>query len=492
MSISMTRRAAVAGLFSSLGGAAGAAPPKRSPRPLPRPAGARAALAPRVEDIVRRAKLGGKVSFAVADVKTGKLLEVANPVLPMPPASTAKAITALYALDTLGSDFRFATRLVATGPIKDGRVDGDLVLVGGGDPTLDTDRLGEMAKMLKEAGIREVTGRFRVQTNALPAIRQIDPEQPAHVGYNPSVGGLNLNYNRVHFSWERANKGYAVKMEARGDRFRPAVTVAHMRVENRKAPIYTYADSGVADEWTVARAALGKAGSRWLPVRRPGLYTAEVFLSLARSYGIALKGDGTEARNVEGTTVVQMNSAPLRDVAADMLRFSTNLTAEVLGLTATRKLGAGARNLDASAKRMMDWLDKSARTRKTALKDHSGLNDDSRLAATDMVKALVQLGPEGALAPILKEVALKDAAGTGGVTVRAKTGTLHFVSGLAGYADLPSGRRLAFATFAADVPRREKLTRAQRDNPEGAGPWNARAKRLQRELIGRWATAYGE
>ncbi|NKB26971.1 MAG: D-alanyl-D-alanine carboxypeptidase/D-alanyl-D-alanine-endopeptidase [Rhodobacteraceae bacterium] len=491
MSISMTRRAVIAGLASSIGSAAGAAPPKRSPRPLPRPPGGRVVLAPPVDDIVRRAKLGGKISFAIADVKTGKLLEVANPILPMPPASTAKAITALYALDTLGAGYRFATRLVATGPIRDGRLDGDLVMVGGGDPTLDTDRLGEMARMLKEAGIREVTGRFRVQTSALPAIRQIDPEQPAHVGYNPSVGGLNLNFNRVHFSWERANKGYAVKMEARGDRFRPAVTVAKMQVQNRKVPIYTYADSGMADEWTVARAALGKAGSRWLPVRRPGLYTAEVFMSLARSYGIVLNGDGTEARNVSGMTVVQMHSAPLRDIAADMLKFSTNLTAEVLGLTASRRLGSGARNLDASARRMMDWLDRSAQTRKTALKDHSGLNDDSRVTATDMVKALVQLGPEGALAPIMKEVSLKDTAGTGGVTVRAKTGTLHFVSGLAGYADLPGGRRVAFATFAADVPRREKLTRAQRDNPEGAAAWNSRAKLLQRELIGRWAVAYG-
>ena len=108
-----------------------------------------------------------------------------------------------------------------------------------------------------------------------------------------------------------------------------------------------------------------------------------------------------------------------------------------------------------------------------------------------MARALVRLGPDGALAPLMKRIALQDEAGTAGVNVRAKTGTLHFVSGLAGYADLPGGRRVAFATYAADVPRREKLSREQRDNPEGAGPWNARAKTLQRRLIGRWATAYG-
>ena len=43
----------------------------------------------------------------------------------------AKVVTALYALETLGSEYRFVTELIATGPIVDGRLDGDLYLVGG-------------------------------------------------------------------------------------------------------------------------------------------------------------------------------------------------------------------------------------------------------------------------------------------------------------------------------------------------------------------------
>ena len=84
------------------------------------------------------------------------------------PASVTKAVTALYALDTLGRGHRFATRLLAAGPVEDGVLRGDLVLAGGGDPTLDTDALADMAAGLKRAGVREVTGAFRVWGGAVP------------------------------------------------------------------------------------------------------------------------------------------------------------------------------------------------------------------------------------------------------------------------------------------------------------------------------------
>jgi D-alanyl-D-alanine carboxypeptidase/D-alanyl-D-alanine-endopeptidase (penicillin-binding protein 4) len=53
----------------------------------------------------------------------------------LPPASVAKALTSLYALDTLGADHRFQTRVMATGSVIGGVLKGDLILVGGGDHT---------------------------------------------------------------------------------------------------------------------------------------------------------------------------------------------------------------------------------------------------------------------------------------------------------------------------------------------------------------------
>jgi D-alanyl-D-alanine carboxypeptidase/D-alanyl-D-alanine-endopeptidase (penicillin-binding protein 4) len=150
---------------------------------------------------------------------------------------------------------------MATGPISNGRLKGDLVLVGGGDPTLTTDDLAEMAAGLKRAGVREVTGKFKVNASALPYVKSIDNSQPDHVGYSPAVSGLNLNFNRVHFEWKRiggVGGKYEIMMDARTEKYRPRVSIAKMRVVNREQPVYGYKSANGVDNWTVARRALGR------------------------------------------------------------------------------------------------------------------------------------------------------------------------------------------------------------------------------------------
>jgi D-alanyl-D-alanine carboxypeptidase len=105
---------------------------------------------------------------------------------------------------------------------------------------LDTDALDDMVRDLAESGIREITGAFRVATDALPAIDQIDPSQLPYVGYNPAISALNLNFNRVFFEWERAGEEYTVRMDARSDNHSPMVTVSRMTIEPRDYPIYTF------------------------------------------------------------------------------------------------------------------------------------------------------------------------------------------------------------------------------------------------------------
>src|SRR6056297_3770709 len=331
------------------------------------------------------------------DVKTGVLLESRAAPAGLPPASVTKALTALYALDSLGAGYRFATRLVATGPLENGVLKGDLVLAGGGDPTLDTNALAQMASDLKDAGVRDVRGAFKVWGGALPYERVIDPTQPEHVGYNPSVSGLNLNFNRVHFEWKRGGEGYSFSMDARSDRYRPAVTVARMAIAGRDAPVYTYRDGGDHDAWTVASGALGNGGARWLPVRKPEAYAGEVFASFARSHGIVLKPGGAVTRAQQGEALVVHRSAPLTEVLRDMLKYSNNLTAERVGMAATAKRVGSAQSLSASAREMSRWAPSDVGMEGAALVDHSGLGERSRLSADAMARALVRVRSEGAL-----------------------------------------------------------------------------------------------
>ena len=447
-------------------------------------------LAPLAE-VVAAAGLGGVTGVCVADMASGTILEELDGGLPLPPASVAKALTAMYARAALAPAFRFETRVVATGPVLQGVVQGDLVLAGGGDPVLVTDDLAELAGRLRAAGVRGVTGAFRVWGGALPYQARIDAGQLEHLGYNPSVGGLNLNFNRVHFEWTPSGGGWQVAMDARSDRHRPPVNVARMEIVDRSVPVYSYADGGGVDRWTVARAALGDGGSRWLPVRYPALYAGEVFRSFAVAEGIDLPEPQEVTAAPIGEVIAGRQSPEIDRLLGDMLEFSTNITAEALGLAASQARGLRVGTLAESAAALNRWARESLGV-EVALRDHSGLGDASRVAAREMVLAMVAGGRE--IAPLMRQITLTDEEGEAlrpqpGV-VEAKTGTLNFVSCLAGTLRTARGADLAFAIFSAEPERRARAVAAGDEVPEGSRGWASRARRLQQVLLQRWATAY--
>lgn len=497
MTDQLTRRGFVGAAIASLAAARAYAgePTATSLRPVMRGAQHYKRAAPSVAEILSDHRLTGKVAFAVADAKTGAPLEGRFPLRPKPPASVTKAITAVYALETLGPLHRFETTICATGGVIDGEVQGDLILVGGGDPTLDTTRLAALAAALKGAGIKAVKGAFCVFDRMLPAITSIDPEQPDHVGYNPAISGIALNFNRVHFEWKRGGAGYSVTMDARTKSFRPDVASAVMQVVDRSMPIYTYADGGTRDNWTVASKALGKGGARWLPVRKPALYAADVFATLAAAQGISLGPVRHLDALPNGEVLARDQSEELRVILQGMLKYSNNLTAEMVGLAATVKRVGPVSDLRASASEMNRWASSRLNMEAPALVDHSGLGSKSTLTPRDMVAALVAVqGTDFRM--ILKPFRMRDRKGRPDkdhpIRVDAKTGTLNFASTLAGYVTTKEGRVLAFAIFAADETVRAGIKREDRERPAGARAWNGRAKRMQQALIERWGVVYGD
>ncbi|QQA42223.1 D-alanyl-D-alanine carboxypeptidase/D-alanyl-D-alanine-endopeptidase [Pelagovum pacificum] len=500
----ISRRAFLSAIAAAAGQAALADAPLTSLRPQGRPSadgqvsdfdpGATAPVArPSLEQIVADSRVTGSVSLSVSDLSSGEELESLEGESGLPPASVTKSLTAVYALEHLGPDHRFATRLLATAPVVDGTLDGDLILAGSGNPTLATDDLATLAADLKAAGVLEVTGRFLVYGNALPYEDEIDPGQLDHLGYNPAVSGLNLNYNRVHFEWARQGSDYTVGLDARSDTLRPTVSTARMTVVDRGSPVYTYTTSNDIDEWTVARSQLGDGGSRWLPVRQPALYAGDVFRTLARSHGILLSDAQKVMELPEGTELARHESEPLVDILEDMLRWSTNLTAEVVGLAATAASSGRPETIEASAQAMSGWLERSFGVASSFV-DHSGLGDENRISAIEMVKYLTADGVKERLYPILKVHDLKDDEGAPiqnyPADVRAKTGTLNFVSALAGYITTAEGNDLAFAIFCGDMERREASKLTNDEIPEGSRYFNGTAKGLQQDLLQRWGLIY--
>lgn len=449
-------------------------------RPLPRPSGQRAVAS--AGDLITRAALGGEVAFAVLDAQTGQMLASRHPDLALPPASTLKTVTALYAQAMLGDGHRFVTRVL--------RIGDALVLAGGGDPELDTDGLATLARQAAaaEAGAgRTPPARFLVWGGALPHVARLSGRQAVHLPYNPTVSGMILNYNRVHLSWSRGDSGYRMSLEARGSRQSPRAYTVAISAANRSAPLFTYEDGGQRENWTIAQGAMGRAGSRWLPVRKPELYAGDVFQTLCRAEGLVLPNPQVTDERPNGDEIARHESRPLREILIGMMEYSNNLTAEVVGLAAS-----GAMDLPSSAARMGEWLRGQGVAGGYHFADHSGLRPESRVTARMMAELGVQPGQRQGLIGLMRHIPLRDAQRNeidSPIRIDAKTGTLNFVSNLAGYAREDMGRPLAFAVLTVDEARRA-VSEGQ-ELPEGAVAWNRRAKALQQALIESWTAEHG-
>ncbi|HLS19097.1 MAG TPA: D-alanyl-D-alanine carboxypeptidase, partial [Paracoccaceae bacterium] len=179
-------------------------------------------------------------------------------------------------------------------------------------------------------------------------------------------------------------------------------------------------------------------------------------------------------------------------ILQSMLKYSTNLTAEITGAAAANIVGAKVSTLLDSTAVMGRWASELAGFPREdpgfRFVNHSGLTLESRVSPERMVDLLAALAradggaatglPHG-IARYLDRRVVENAPP--GLEVAAKSGTMSFVRGLAGYALTPGGRRLAFAIFSNDLAQRG-------DGPEKVNrPWLNRARSFEQALLRRWA-----
>lgn len=116
-------------------------------------------LPPEVQRVLTQRRVPGtSLSVLVREVGRDEPLVSYNSEVPRNPASTMKVLTTYVALEMLGPAFTWRTRAYATGPVRDGVLEGDLVLVGGGDPFMTADRWWGFVNGVRQAGITRVTG----------------------------------------------------------------------------------------------------------------------------------------------------------------------------------------------------------------------------------------------------------------------------------------------------------------------------------------------
>jgi D-alanyl-D-alanine carboxypeptidase/D-alanyl-D-alanine-endopeptidase (penicillin-binding protein 4) len=116
-------------------------------------------LPPDVEQALARRKIpGSSLSVYVREVGRDEPLISYNSETPRNPASTMKVLTTYAALESLGPAFTWRTRAYATGPVRGQVLEGNLVIVGGGDPFMTADRWWSFVGGLRQAGVQRIAG----------------------------------------------------------------------------------------------------------------------------------------------------------------------------------------------------------------------------------------------------------------------------------------------------------------------------------------------
>jgi len=108
---------------------------------------------------------GTAIGFCLLNTK-GEVVLDENATTAFIPASSLKTLTTATALEILGPDFHFTTALKSTAPIQSGTIQGDLLIIGGGDPMLKLDDLKAWATELKKRGLTRITGGIRTDATS--------------------------------------------------------------------------------------------------------------------------------------------------------------------------------------------------------------------------------------------------------------------------------------------------------------------------------------
>ena len=408
---------------------------------------------------------GVRVSLLVVDAHSMATLRDAGGDDLVVPASTLKLATATMALETLRPEHRFITSVLSNGRTRNGRLRGDLILVGGGDPMLNAGGLMKLVLDVRRAGIREVAGRFLYDETLFAGVAVLDAGQPLDAAYNTGVGPLGFNFNRALMAWDVTWR-------------EPSLTPSAAWRERTRNP------------------GPGTRGRVSLPVRNPGLLTAETFRDFAGVENIVLPAPRPGEAGGDVRVVGLHRSAPLSEIIRAGLEYSNNMIAELVGLGAVKALGGDVSSLEASARAMrayyrdklpgLDWV-------RAVIPNHSGLSASARVTPRQMLAILHRGGD--CLMPLLP------AAGFGegqplswshpGLAGRlwAKSGTLRYARGVVGRLYAKSGRALDVALYIQDLDKRafydrERRSAGNRSAADRAGDaWIKAAKAREAQIL---------
>jgi D-alanyl-D-alanine carboxypeptidase/D-alanyl-D-alanine-endopeptidase (penicillin-binding protein 4) len=479
------RAASTLALLAFLGGCASAF--SGAPASTPQPLGTRAALRQFIDSLADAPEFrSAQWGLLVVDPGRGETLYARNADKLFMPASNQKLLTGSTALTQLGPDYRWPTTLLARGPVRNGVLEGDLVVLGTGDPSISTSvykdaliPLRALADSLRAHGVTRVPGRL---------VAAPSPFTDSPLGYGwawddldePYSAGVDALYFNEGFTqvavFGGASAGDPVRAVTRPASTYPALIVHARTVAHAVAgasptdsaaalPKITVGQdsshNGVAVTGTIAA---GDSAVVEIAFRdHPAAYLAALREAL-HAQGVAVDDARTDT-TARLDSLTAMVSPPLRDILPYFEKPSQNQIGELLFKTlALAKTGVGTADSaqQVVSRQLLGW---GVAPDGFAVRDGSGLSRHDFVTPRTIVHVLdaMRRSPDfklfydalpiaGVDGTIRNRMKGTPAAGN----VHAKTGTLDKVRSLSGYVTTADGRMLLFSALSNNymVPTR--------------------------------------
>ena len=393
--------------------------------------------------------------------------------LPMQPASTIKLLTSIVALDRLGPNLRSRTELLATGPVVDGVLRGDLVLRGGADPDFGWPQLWALLEELRAQGVHEIAGDLVLDRTLFTPARE-------DVGVPPFDESPEWPYNVIPDALHLNGSLLGIELRAGTDSWQ-ARTVPQIDGVAFESDGLQLVD-GTCARWSTGwqRPTVRDAGDRVVIGLRgtfPRACTARAELSLVertRLAGLAFgawwarlggswSGRVREAGAPAGARVLaQRESRPWGEVLRGLNKRSDNpqtrLLFLLLGVNAPPTpagLAPQASTRTRADAVVRDWLEANGIGHAGVVLDNgSGLSRSERIAPRQLAQAIAvahaspywsDLHMSMPVVGVEAAVRLRDSPAAG--RARLKPGGLRNVASLAGIVPDPQGRPWAFVAM---------------------------------------------
>jgi D-alanyl-D-alanine carboxypeptidase/D-alanyl-D-alanine-endopeptidase (penicillin-binding protein 4) len=288
---------------------------------------------------------GAAVGFCLLDVDGTVMVASPLAATALAPASSLKTLSSAAAIELFTPQFQFETRVVGGRLDNDGVLYGDLMLVGGGDPTLTTEDLEALAAAVQAAGVKRIEGRVGVDRSFFPVNPLSDHWNWGDVGngYGAGAYGLNLDHNRLVVRFSPADTAGA-----------PAAIAQALAVPAGLNWINEVVTGPVASGDQVV-AYSEPYGSRItlrgsVPLGEPGFQVQvanpnppdtarDVFTAALRHRGIAASGVPADHPAGQLGVLARHFSAPLSEIVPHLHRVSDNLEAQCLFLLLGKHAG---------------------------------------------------------------------------------------------------------------------------------------------------------